>query len=178
MHAVQRLRDDELLAGGYERHTNAAGLRYLPRPRTSSINDERAFNCASHSCHASHFAGADVHCEYVSLRQQDCALGCRRSGIADSNLRRVEIPVVTDPHRRYDACRLQERIEAAGPFRRDKLDIKAHTMPALEIGLNNFRVLRSTRDLQAARMHPIKRLTSFLRKRFNLAAGVLDEADH
>jgi hypothetical protein len=69
-------------------------------------------------------------------------------------------------------------MEAASPFRRDNLNIKAHATPALEIGFDNPGVLRATGDLQAALMHPIKRLTSFFSKRFDLAAGVLDEANH
>jgi hypothetical protein len=40
-------------------------------------------------------------------------------------------------------------IEAAGLLRRDKLGIKAHTTPALEIGLDNFRVLPTACDFQA-----------------------------
>jgi hypothetical protein len=87
------------------------------------------------------------------------------SGEADSNLCWVEIPVVTDLHRRYDACRLQKWIEAARLLWRDQLDIKAHTAPALKVGLDNLPVLRPTRDLQAARMHPIERLPSFFRER-------------
>ena len=65
-----------------------------------------------------------------------------------------------------------------GPFRRDKFDIKTHTTPALEIGLDNLRILRATGDLQAAGMHPIQRLAGLLGKRFDLTARVLDEADH
>src|SRR5215471_17338486 len=42
--AIYRLRNDQLLTGGYQGHTNAAGLRDLPRPRTSSINNDRTFN--------------------------------------------------------------------------------------------------------------------------------------
>src|ERR1700756_1059284 len=178
MRAVQRLGDDELLAGRYERYTNAAGLCYLPRPRTGGINDDWSFNCAFRSCHAGDFAGPNVHGECVGLRQQGRAAGRRCSGIADSNLRRGEIPVITDPHRRYDARRLQERVEAVGPLRRDEFDIKAVATPAFEIRLDNFRVLWPTRDLQAARMHPVKGLASLFRECFDLAASVLYEVDH
>ena len=124
---------------GTQRYTNAAGLRYLPRPRTSGIND---------------FAGPDVHGECVGFRQQGRAAGRRCSGIADGNLCRIEIRVITDPHRRYDTRRLQERVEAAGLLRRDEFDIKAHATPTFEIRLDNFRVSRPTRDLQAARNAP------------------------
>jgi hypothetical protein len=117
------------VSSGYERHANANGLSYLPRPRTRRINDELACNWAFRSCHAGHFADADVHGEYLGVRQQGCAPGSGSSGVADGNLRRVEILVVTDSHRRYDACRLQVWIEAAGPFRRDEFDIKALRRP-------------------------------------------------
>jgi hypothetical protein len=102
-------------------------------------------------------------------------VGRRCSGITDSDLRRVEIPVVTDPHRCFEAVRIQERIEAAGLFGRDEFDIKAHAPPALKIGIENVRVLWSTRDLEAPRVHAIERLASFLRKCFDLAAGILDK---
>src|SRR5215469_1361180 len=178
MRAVHWLGDDELLAGRYERYANAAGLRYLPRPRTGGINDDWSFNCAFRSRQAGDFATPDVHGECVGLRQQGRAPGRRCSGIADGNLRWVEIPVITDPHRHYDTRRLQERVEAAGPLRRDEFDIKAVATPAFEIRLDNFRVLWPTRDFQAARMHPVKGLASLFRECFDLAASVLDEANH
>ena len=120
----------------------------------------------------------DVHRAYVGLWQYRCA-SCRRGcGKADCNLRRIEIPVVTDPHCRYDPHRSQKWIEAARLFRRDQLDIKTHAASAVEVNLDNFFVLRPACNLQASRLHPIEGLTSFLRERFDLAARILDQADH
>src|SRR4029077_3673957 len=177
-HAIQRLRDDQLLPGGYQGHANPTCLRHLSRPCTCCIDNDRAFNDAFRGGHPGSPAGTYVDGEHVRLRQQGCTLSRRCSGEADRNLRWGEISVITDPHRRYDACRLQEWIEATCLLRRNQLDIKAHTAPALKVVLDNLRVLRSTCDLQAARMNPIERLPGFFRERFNLATCGLDEDSH
>src|SRR5450631_1727613 len=41
--AIQRLRDDQLLASGHQGYFYAARIRHLARPRTSGINDDRGF---------------------------------------------------------------------------------------------------------------------------------------
>ena len=60
----------------------------------------------------------------------------------------------------------------------DQIYIEPHAASAVEVGLDDLPVLRPACDLQAARMHPIERLTGFFRECFNLAARILDEADH
>jgi hypothetical protein len=55
---------------------------------------------------------------------------------------------------------------------------RAHPASAVEVGVDNLPVLRLACDLQATRMHPIEGLTDFFREHFNLAACILDEADH